>query len=256
MLLIISPSKTLGKLPIELKENVTQPQFLSNAAQIMGVLRKYDIKAIEKLMGVSASIAQLNFERFIQWQLPFNTGNSSPAIASFKGDVFEGLSAQDFKEEELHFAQLHLRILSGLYGVLRPFDLMQPYRMEMATKIRIGKYDNLYDFWQSDITLGLNGALSEAKSKILVNLASKEYFSAINEKKLEAEVVTPEFRQYNNGNPKVVPILAKRARGLMSRFVIKNRITDVELLKEFDAEGYIFSDELSTDKKLIFVRYA
>jgi uncharacterized protein len=256
MLLILSPSKTLGKLPIEFRENVTLPLFIGKAALIMAELRKYDTNAIEKLMGVSTTIAQLNFERFIQWQLPFTIGNSSPAIATFKGDVYEGLGAQDFNEDELLFAQMHLRILTGLYGVLRPLDLMQPYRLEMATNIRVGKYDNLYDFWRNDITSGLNRALSEGNSKILLNLASKEYFAAINVKKIEAKIVTPEFRQYNNGNPKVVPILAKRARGLMSRFVIQNRITDVELLKQFDAEGYVFNDELSTDRKFIFVRYA
>jgi hypothetical protein len=206
-------------------------------------------------MGISTSLALLNLERFVQWQAPFTNSNSTPAIATFKGDVYEGLGAQDFNGDDLLFAQQHLRILSGLYGILRPLDLMQPYRLEMATKLRVGKYDNLYDFWQSDISAGLNAALKEVENKVLVNLASKEYFSAINVKEFFGDIVTPEFRQYNSGNPKVVPILAKRARGLMTRFIIQNRITAVEALKQFDAEGYIFNDEQSTEKKLVFVRY-
>lgn len=256
MVLIISPSKTLGSLNIQGSLDATASNFTQKSEKIVKALRKFSKNELAALMDISSSLSQLNFERYIKWHLPFTTENSRMAIATFKGDVYEGIDAQTLTPADLEFAQNHLRILSGLYGVLRPLDLMQPYRLEMGTKISIGKAKNLYEFWGNDITNNLNVSLLESKSKYLINLASKEYFLSINKKKLKGEIVTPEFRQYNNGKPKVVPILAKRARGLMTRYIVKNRITEVEHLKHFDYEGYMFNPELSSEKKLIFVRHA
>ncbi len=254
MILVISPSKTLGSLKLMGSINATIPNFTQKSEKIVKVLRKYSERELADIMDINPSLARLNFERYIKWQLPFTFENSQVAIAIFKGDVYEGIEAQTLTPADLEFAQNHLRILSGLYGVLRPLDLMQPYRLEMGMKISIGKATNLYEFWGNDITNDLNASLSS--SKLLINLASKEYFLSLNKETLKGEIVTPEFRQYNNGNPKVVPILAKRARGLMTRYIIKNRITEIESLKHFDYEGYMLNPELSTEKTLAFVRYA
>lgn len=256
MILVISPSKTLGNIKLKGSVKATTPSFTQKSQKIVAQIRQFSEKELAEVMNINPSLARLNFERFINWQLPFTTANSQVAIATFKGDVYEGIDAQTLTPDDLEFAQNHLRILSGLYGILRPLDLMQPYRLEMGTKISIGNAKNLYEFWGDEITNELNASLANCKSKLIINLASKEYFVSFNMKKLKGEVVTPEFRQFNNGNPKVVPIMAKRARGLMTRYIVKNRIIETENLKYFDYEGYMFNPEYSNEKTLVFVRHA
>lgn len=254
MIIILSPSKTLGKIAVNFKVNSSQPQFIDQSEAIVRRMRDLSTTDLKGLMSISQSLASLNHERFIKWHKPFNPSNSHPALLTFKGDVYEGLSVADFTKKDFEFAQNHLRILSGLYGVLRPLDLMQPYRLEMGTKIDIGDYENLYKLWQNRLTEYFNNELLKSKEKVLVNLASNEYSRAISLKKLNGKVVTPVFKEQKGEEFKTIAIYAKRARGLMSRFVIKQSITNVEQLKSFNEEGYIFSSDLSEGNRMVFIR--
>ncbi|HDP55273.1 MAG TPA: peroxide stress protein YaaA, partial [Bacteroidetes bacterium] len=228
MIIILSPSKTLQRIDIDFNSNPTQPTFINQSEAIVERIRSLSVNDLKELMGISQSLATLNYERFIKWQVPFNQTNSHPSLFTFKGDVYEGLSAKDFSAKDAEFAQDHLRILSGLYGVLRPMDLMQPYRLEMGTKIDIGDRENLYQLWQEKLTDYFNNEFMGKRGKVLINLASNEYSKAINLKNIDAKVIIPVFKEQKGNEYKTIAIYAKRARGLMARFAIKNRITNAD----------------------------
>ena len=205
-------------------------------------------------MGISPKLSQLNFERFVNWQLPFNMENAKQAILAFTGDVYTGIDASTLNETELQTAQTDLRILSGLYGVLKPLDLIQAYRLEMGKKLQTPKGKNLYEFWGDKITNEINKTLKEKEDKYLINLASNEYFKSVNKKEVKAEIITPVFKDLKNGQYKVISFFAKKARGLMTRFIIQNQITDPEYLKAFNSDGYVFNPHLSKNQELVFTR--
>ncbi|MEN8120483.1 MAG: peroxide stress protein YaaA [Bacteroidota bacterium] len=255
MLFVISPAKSLDfSLKVDLKEK-SEPVFLNEAQVLVEELRKYKHEELSSLMGISAKLAELNYERFIKWHLPFTSQNAKPAINVFKGDVYLGLDAKSLSIKEIEFANNHLRILSGLYGVLSPLDIIQEYRLEMGTKLTnpIGK--NLYEFWGNKITLEINKAIEESSGeKVLINLASNEYFKSILKKDLNYDVVTPVFKDYKNGQYKIISFFAKKARGLMSRFIIQNNITKSEDIKAFDSANYLFNPKLSSEKEWVFIR--
>jgi hypothetical protein len=211
-------------------------------------------KQLSALMGISADLGDLNFKRYQEWQTPFTSDNAKQAILAFNGDVYQGLDAATLSEDRLLLAQSKLRILSGLYGVLKPLDLIQPYRLEMGTKLKYYKSKDLYAFWNSLITKKMNEAVSESGSGILINLASNEYFKSIDRKKLKAEIVTPDFKDLKNGSYKMISFFAKRARGLMSRFILENNITEPSDLLAFNSEGYAFNPRLSKPGNPVFTR--
>ncbi len=254
MLIVISPAKTLDyESPLKTKV-FTEPDYLDYSQRLINRLRNLSALDIAELMKVSAKIAELNFDRYEAWKKPFNPANARQAVLAFKGDVYTGLDAGSFKSADFKFAQQHLRILSGLYGLLRPLDLMQPYRLEMGTKLETDSGRNLYEFWGSVITEGLNKQLKKIKSNVLVNLASNEYFKAVKPKELNAEIITPAFKEYKNGEYKMIGIYAKKARGLLSRYIIQNRLDDVEDIKSFSEEGYRFNKKLSKGNNWVFTR--
>lgn len=232
-------------------KNYPEPVFLDRAQELVKQLKTYSPVELKDVLDVSQDIADLNFTRFANWHLPFTPENSTPAILTFAGDVYEGLQATDFTDDELAFSNRIIFMLSGLYGVLRAFDLMQPYRLEMGSKIQVGQHKSLYDFWGDSITGLLDQNVSDG---YLVNLASKEYSRAINDKHFGDRFITIEFKENRPEGLKVIPILSKRARGLMARFAVKNKIVNAEDLKLFDYEGYSFSDPLSNATKWVFVR--
>ncbi|GAB1450289.1 peroxide stress protein YaaA [Draconibacterium sp.] len=254
MLIVISPAKSLDfKIPPVISD-YTVPEFLTESEKLIGRLKTLSPKKISDLMGISADLGELNFKRFQEWHLPFNPENAKQAIFAFNGDVYQGLNATTLSKEQLELAQSKLRILSGLYGVLKPLDLMQPYRLEMGTKLKYYKSKDLYAFWNPLITKKINEAVSESGTKVLVNLASNEYFKSIDKKKLKAEIATPDFKEFKNGSYKMISFFAKRARGLMSRFIIENNISNPSDLLAFEAEGYTFNSRLSTPGNPVFTR--
>lgn len=254
MLIVISPAKTLDYETAPKTKVFTTPDYLDRSAQLINRLRNFSSLDISDLMKVSAKIADLNFERYEKWNKKFTTKNAKQAILAFKGDVYTGLDATSFKADDFKFAQAHLRMLSGLYGLLRPLDLMQPYRLEMGTKLKTDAGKNLYDFWGSDITEGLNAQLKKIKSDTLINLASNEYFKSVKPKELKAEIITPVFKEFKNGEYKIIGIYAKKARGLLSRYIIENKLSDPEDLKSFSEEGYRFNKSLSKGNNWVFTR--
>lgn len=254
MLIVISPAKTLDyETPATTKKS-TQPALLDDSQILVDRIRTMPPQAISELMGVSDKLGALNYDRFQQWQQPFTKDNAKQAVLAFKGDVYTGLEAEQFNTDELAFAQKHLRILSGLYGVLRPLDLMQPYRLEMGTKLDNERGKDLYQFWGDRITDLLNKQLKTLKSKRLVNLASNEYFKSVNTKALGAEVITPIFKDKKQGKYRVISFFAKKARGLMTAYAIHKGITEASKLKHFQEEGYAYNKELSTGNEWVFTR--
>jgi len=254
MLIVISPAKTLDYETPPKTKVFTTPDYLGHSQQLINRLRNFSSLDISDLMKVSAKIADLNFDRYESWKKPFTPKNAKQSILAFKGDVYTGLNAETFKADDFKFAQNHLRVLSGLYGLLRPLDLMQPYRLEMGTKLETDKGKNLYEFWGSDITEGLNKQLKKIKSNTLINLASNEYFKSVKTKELNAEIITPAFKEYKNGEYKMIGIYAKKARGLLSRYIIENKLNDPEDIKLFNEEGYRFSKQLSKGNNWVFTR--
>jgi len=254
VLIVISPAKTLDYETPATTRQATQPAFLSRASELVEDARRLTPGDIQSLMGVSESIANLNHERFMNWHPEFTPQNAKQALLAFKGDVYTGLAAETLDAKGLKFAQKHLRILSGLYGLLRPLDLMQPYRLEMGLRFnnRVGK--NLYEFWGNDISDAVQADLKKSGSPLLINLASNEYFKSVNAKTLDVEIITPVFKDLKQGKYKMISFFAKKARGLMARFIIDHQLNDPEGLKEFDAEGYYFSKTLSTASELVFLR--
>lgn len=254
MLIVISPAKTLDFESPPATDTYTQPDFLKESKKLVRELQQLTPEDISKLMGISPKLGELNFQRYMNWKTPFKPGNARQAVLAFKGDVYTGLDAQRFSRRDFDFAQKHLRILSGLYGVLRPLDLMQPYRLEMGTRLPNPRGDTLYDFWGGRITEALNEQLAAIKSRTLINLASNEYFKAVQPGALRAEVITPVFKDLKGGKYKVVSFYAKKARGLMSAYIIVNRLRKPDDIKGFDWEGYSYNDDLSTAREWVFTR--
>lgn len=254
MLIVVSPAKTLDyETPPKTRIN-TMPDYLEDSQQLINRLRRFSSLDIAELMKVSKKIADLNFDRYETWNKKFTEKNAKQAALAFKGDVYTGLDAESFSAVDFKFAQKHFRILSGLYGLLRPLDLMQPYRLEMGTKLETDRGKNLYEFWGTTITEGINKQLKKIKSSCLVNLASNEYFKSVRPKELDAEIITPEFKEYKNGDYKMIGIYAKKARGMLSRYIIQNQLTDPEDIKSFSEEGYKFNKKLSKGNKWVFTR--
>ncbi len=254
MLIIISPAKTMDYGTPVPTERSSTPAFLDKSKLLINRLRDFSALDLCELQHVSIKIAELNFERNQLWKTPFTTSNSRQAVFAFKGDVYNGLDAYTLNTKNLQFAQGHLAILSGLYGLLRPLDLIRPYRLEMATKLTTSSARNLYDFWDMIITDAINRQLSILKSDILINLASNEYFKAVRTKALQARIITPVFKEYKNGEYKVIAIYAKKARGLMSRFIVENELSDIQALKQFHGDGYQFKPALSDEGNWVFTR--
>ena len=254
MLMVISPAKTLDYESPLATQRFSQPALLEKSHQLIDVARDLSPAQIGSLMSISDKLAHLNAERFNQWQPPFSLDNARQAILAFKGDVYTGLQAETFSEADFDFAQQHLRMLSGLYGVLRPLDLMQPYRLEMGIKLANPAAKDLYGFWGDLLTHKLNEAMAEQGDEVLINLASDEYFKAVKPKQLNGELIKPVFLDEKNGKSKVISFYAKKARGLMSRFVIQNRLSKPEQLKQFDVDGYFFAADESQGNELVFKR--
>ncbi len=256
MLIVVSPAKSLDyKLPAKTRK-FTEPAFLGEAGQLVADLKQLSPDDLSELMNISDALAQENYQRYANWQTPFNLKNAKQAIFAFKGDVYLGLKAEEFGTADLNFAQQHLRILSGLYGMLRPLDLMQAYRLEMGRKFASKGKKNLYDFWGSKLTDKLNEefAAEKQKKKVLINLASNEYFSSLQPKALQAEIITPVFKDWASGKYRVLSFFAKKARGEMAAYIIKNRINSPARLKEFDSDGYKYNAEQSSADRPVFLR--
>jgi cytoplasmic iron level regulating protein YaaA (DUF328/UPF0246 family) len=254
MLIVLSPAKTLDfESPIKVNKT-TEPDFIPRSAELISTLRTMPPAQIGSLMSISDSLAQLNVARYASWSKKFTPDNSRPAVLAFDGDVYEGLDARSLNARQLDWAQKHLRILSGLYGLLRPLDLMQPYRLEMGTRLATKRGKDLYAFWGDQITEALNESLTVAKAQALVNLASEEYFKSVKPAKLDRPVITPVFEEWKGGGYKIVSFFAKRARGLMARYAIEHKLTKPEQLKDFDSEGYAFDAKASNEARWIFRR--
>lgn len=252
MKIVISPAKSLD-FETQLPTNKhTQGVFLEEAAKINTVLKKKTPKKLSELMNISANLGELNWQRNQNWQLPFTLENARQTIYAFKGDVYIGLDAYSLSHLKLDELQNKLRILSGQYGLLKPLDLIQPYRLEMGTKLTIGVKKDLYQFWDKKITNQLNQELVE--NELFINLASNEYFKVIKPTLLKAKIITPVFKDYKNGKLKIISFFAKKARGLMVRYIIDNSIENIEDLKGFDYEGYAFDSNLSSENELVFTR--
>lgn len=254
MLVVISPAKNLDYDTPAITNTFTQPEMLGDSQRLIKHCRKLSPAKIGSLMKISDKLAGLNADRYAGWHTPFDSNNAKQALLAFNGDVYSGLDANTFSQDDFDYAQQHLRILSGLYGVLRPLDLMQAYRLEMGTKLDTGKNKNLYQFWDDRISKKLNEAIDTQGDNVLINLASNEYFKAVKPKVLNAEIYTPVFQDCKNGQYKVISFFAKKARGMMARYIIQNRLTDVSDLKNFDTAGYQFSQEKSKGNELVFTR--
>lgn len=254
MLILLSPAKTVNFDIQPQTSHYSIPDFTDEASAIVNKLKTFSPAGLQKLMKINPKLAELNANRFLNWQMPFTPENAKPALLVFKGEVFNGITAESLSEEELLFAQDHLRILSGMYGALRPLDLIQPYRLEMGTKMKINRKKDLHDFWRAKLTKYVTEFLKKSNQKYIVNLASDEYFSVLDQKKLNATVVKPIFKDYHNGKYKFVTVYGKKARGMMVRFILQNRIEEIENLKLFDTDGYFYNDQLSKDNNWVFTR--
>ncbi|MEY0765651.1 MULTISPECIES: peroxide stress protein YaaA [Providencia] len=254
MLITISPAKTLDYESPLATQQFTQPELLTESQKLINVCRKLTPSDIASLMKISDKLAGLNAARFEEWHADFTPENARQAILAFKGDVYTGMQAETFSQDDFAFAQSHLRILSGLYGILRPLDLMQPYRLEMGIRLKNTRGKDLYEFWGDIITKQLNHTLAEQKDQILINLASDEYFKSVNTKKLDGQIIKPVFLDEKNGKYKVISFYAKKARGLMSRFIIQNKLTTTDQLTDFNLEGYQFDESQSKGNELVFTR--
>ncbi|HDZ39828.1 MAG TPA: peroxide stress protein YaaA [Marinobacter sp.] len=253
MLMVISPAKTLDYESPLATETFTKPDFLEDACELIDQLKELEPHQVSNLMSISDKLGQLNAERFQSWHTPFSSKNARQAVLAFKGDVYTGLDAESFSEQDFSFAQKHLRMLSGLYGILKPLDLMQPYRLEMGTKLENKRGKDLYAFWGARLTQAINQLLKN-DDEVLVNLASNEYFKSLKQKDLEGRLITPQFKDWKNGQYKIISFYAKKARGLMCRYAVLNRITDANKLKGFDLDGYYFSEDQSDANNWVFLR--
>ncbi len=252
MLIVVSPAK---KLDFEQKaptKRFDEPMYLETSKKLIKSLKGLHVEDLKNMMKISDKLAELNLDRYKNFKTPFSLDNAKQAVYAFKGDTYIGLNAESFDSKDLDYAEKHLRILSGLYGILKPLDLIQPYRLEMGTKFGIDKKENLYEVWKEINTKRINDDLKG--NNALINLASNEYFSSINTKSLVKPLVTPIFKEEKNGKLKIISFNAKRARGMMANFIIKERVTQVEDIKKFDMDNYKFSKTLSTDSEIVFTR--
>lgn len=254
MLIVISPAKTLDFQTPPITDHYTQPEWLNRSSQLIERLRQLSTTELAEMMKLSDKLATLNHQRYRDWHQPFTSDNAKQAVLAMKGDVYGGLDAESMSEASLAFAQSHLRILSGLYGILRPLDLIQPYRLEMGTRLPTKAGNNLYQFWGDTITDALDQAMDDSAGAPLINLASTEYFKSVRLKRLNANVITPQFKERKGDRYRVIGIHAKKARGLMSRYIITNRLTEVEAIKTFNLNGYAFHPEQSSEKEWAFCR--
>ncbi|MEW8507574.1 MAG: peroxide stress protein YaaA [Candidatus Thiodiazotropha sp.] len=254
MLITISPAKTLDYETPPVTTTHTKPAFLKQSRQLVNILRNYSAMDLAELMKLSMKLSELNFDRYHSWKTPFNLTNAKQAALAMKGDVYSGLDAETLNRKGFDFAQRHLRILSGLYGVLRPLDLMQPYRLEMGTKLPNEMGKDLYAFWGEQITRAINKDLKAQGDDILINLASNEYFKSIKTRLIEGRIITPQFKEKKNGSYRMIGVFAKRARGLMSRFIIDNRLRNPEEILAFDSDGYRYHKRLSKEDQWVFTR--
>lgn len=253
MLILLSPAKTLdySESPVKAEK---APKFRKDSQELINILKNKSVKDLMQMMHIKENLASLNFQRFQDYSSSFTAKNSKPAILAFKGDVYVGLDAATLNQRELDFTQEHVRILSGLYGILKPLDKMQPYRLEMGSKLKTEHGINLYHFWGDKLTKEINRTLKLQNSDIVINLASQEYFKALDRKKIKADILDINFRENRDGKLKFISYSAKKARGLMTRYIIKNKIMDTESIKGFNYENYYFDQDLSDDKQLTFVR--
>ncbi|WP_085900546.1 peroxide stress protein YaaA [Kiloniella majae] len=254
MLAVVSPAKKLDESAAKIDFLTSQPVFENQIQDLLSVAKDLTRADLRNLMSISENLADLNYQRYRNFSFPFTQDNAKVAVDTFKGDTYVGLDAESLSEDELRYAQDHLRILSGLYGVLRPLDLMQPYRLEMGTKLRNPHGEDLYDFWGDQISKELNTQLAGHRDRILVNVASNEYFKAVKKDKLEATVITPVFKEVKDGVAKIISFPAKRARGMMARFIIQGRIDKAVGLKDFTAGGYSYRSDLSNASEFVFTR--
>jgi cytoplasmic iron level regulating protein YaaA (DUF328/UPF0246 family) len=254
MISVISPAKTLDFEEQRITKKHSDSDFLEESQLLINKLAKLSRSKLKALMGISDSLAELNSARYRSWSVPFTQDNAKQALLAFKGDVYTGFDLEGWRAADFDFAQKHLRILSGLYGVLRPLDLMQAYRLEMGTELPTRKGKDLYAFWGDKITAALNEAISKSRSEVLVNLASNEYFRSVKLAKLDAEVVTPVFKDFKNGKYKIISFFAKKARGSMANYIVRNRAKAADDLKGFDVGGYRFDADGSDGKTLLFLR--
>jgi len=253
MVILLSPAKTLDETP-NINQGLQLPAFRKQTGELIGILKEYTPKKIKSLMHISDKLTELNYERYQNFSSRYTGGNSKAAIYAFKGDVYVGLDALTLGQKDIEFAEDHLRILSGLYGLLKPMDKMQAYRLEMGTNLKNPKGKNLYDFWNDTLTSDINKTLKKNKNDLIVNLASKEYFSALDRKKLKGEIIDIGIKEYKDGKLKFISFNAKKARGLMARYIIKNKIKSKEGLKGFDYDGYTYQEDLSSVSEFMFVR--
>ncbi|GFD76779.1 peroxide stress protein YaaA [Tenacibaculum sp. IMCC1] len=252
MKIIISPAKSLDFESKATTDVYTQPRFLEQSEKLNKKLRTLSRKKLSELMKISDDLASLNYDRNQDWQPPFSLDNAKQAVFAFTGEVYRGIDASSISEDKIPILQEKLRILSGLYGLLKPLDLIQPYRLEMGTKLKVGRRENLYKFWDTTLAESLNEELGDGE--LLINLASTEYFKALPKKALKVPMITPVFKDFKNGQYKTIMTFAKKARGLMVRYIIDNNVETLEELKGFDVEGYGFSEEMSTETELVFTR--
>ena len=254
MLIVISPAKTLDYESAPVTDTFSMPDFIPQSAELIDRMRELTPPDLESLMGISQKLADLNFGRYLSWSEKPTSENAKQALLAFKGDVYTGLQAETFSEEDFDYAQDHLRILSGLYGLLKPLDLMQPYRLEMGIRLSNAKGKDLYEFWGDQIVDAINMQLGATGSETLVNLASNEYFKAVNSGKLNGRLISPVFKDFKNGKYKIISFYAKKARGLMSAWILKNRVENPDALVKFDVAGYYFSEQDSSDSEPVFLR--
>lgn len=254
MLILLSPTKNQNFKSEQGISRHTIPEYLREAGQLIRILRKFSESDLSDLLKTNSKLTRENFDRLFMWKLPFDTHNAKASVLAFDGEVFRGLNAHDFGPDDMEFARAHLRIFSGLYGILRPSDLIQPYRLEVSSKLRNPSGDDLYPFWRSKVTNNIVREMKNANHRCILNLASSEYFKMLEMKKIKTNVISPEFYEDQPGGLKQIVIYTKRARGLMTRFVIKNRITNQDDLQAFNDEGYWFHPTLSTPEKPVFVR--
>jgi len=254
MLIILSPAKTMQEADVRNSLNTTLPQYLEKTRLLAEELKKMSVAELARIMKINPQLAQLNFGRFRRWEIPKHKKNGSPALLTYQGEVFRGLDASAFGDVDFYFAQKHLRILSGFYGLLRPLDSILLYRLEMGGSFSPAGYRNLYDFWREDISKSLDRVLSAQGDSTLINLASTEYFKSIDKKRFSMQVITPVFKESRGDGFKMVTIYAKKARGMMAQFIIKNQLTHYEELKFFDEDGYYYNESLSKRGEIVFTR--
>ena len=254
MLAILSPAKSLDYESKLATRKSSQPMFVADASELIGTLREYDPARLASLMGISDDLAELNYRRNLEWAPEFKRPCARPAVLAFKGDVYLGLDAASMSERDFTWAQKHLRILSGLHGLLRPLDLIRPYRLEMGTKLPTDRGKSLYDFWGGKLTCALNEAIEEQKQPILINLASNEYFNVLHRDAIQARIINIHFREYRSGKYRFLSFFAKRARGLMARYMIDHRVKSLKALKAFDYDGYAYNAAMSDGDDWVFTR--